>query len=606
MRRFSWFLVLVFTTMGSVNAQKIKYKELYPLLDSRQYDLAIPLLKKFLKDSKTLNHPNGNFQLAMYYEKMTLEQDILKSADVMALYADSAVAAYQKTLTVLTEKEVTKRNPAYYEVYQRRDVRTGKVGIKFSDIQYDIEKKVDALTSRKVAANNINVALANSYSAYKISQRLYAELRKKYPDTRRLYLQADEKVLHILDTMAKQVDLATVDAGKMKEELGKVEQAGYDPKIVLRPIETYENDGLDTANYYADEIVFWAYDDWVKVVTETINNQVRPLMSDLINYDSELAKLKQNTLKDSVSMVGQITDMTSLEEQLKVFDPNPLPIKIFDVKISELQYLGKLVEHDDYADSSDLVYTVDILDKKVKALSTYDSLLNVLSSFPYREEALNYRPYLTEVFGDLETFEAYIEENKKFADDEFKEKSLALKAMKQRVNWLISEYDSIPLFELDSEMSSTKYLPVAIDSIYTAGLFFDNESTVKGYFTLLNKERTIQNKVEFKVNGEFFNRMNVVDVEAMVNRDESGQIYHLLFYLPMPEQETYVAELCKIYTADGLAWEKSLTLETSPSSLDVADGTGEIQISYNLDNYFGDKQLASGITLDKKGQVQSN
>ncbi|MEM8567902.1 MAG: hypothetical protein AAGF85_15675 [Bacteroidota bacterium] len=606
MKCFSWSLVVIIITIGSVNAQKVKYKDLYPLLDSRQYELAIPLLKTFLADSKTSDHPNGNFQLAMYYEKMTLEQDVLKSAEDMALYADSAVASYQKTLTVLTEKEVTKKNSEYYGAYQRRDVRTGKVGIKLSDIQYDIEKKVNALTSRKVAVNNINVALANSYASYKISQRLYSKLRESYADTRKLYLQADERVLKILDTLATQVDLAIVDAGKMKTELGKIEKAGYDPKIVLRPVESYENDGLDTANYYSDEIVFWEYGDWAKEVEKKVNSEVMPMMSALVNYDNELADLKQRTLKDSVSVVNEIGEMTSLQNQLKVFDPDPLPTKVFDVKISELKYLSKLVEHHDYADSSDLIYITGILNEKVTALSEYDSLLNVLSSFPYHEEAVNYKPYLTQSFGDIETFEKYIQTNKEFADHQFEKKSLELQTMKERANWLISESDSIPLYKVSDVIISDKYLPVVVDSIYTAGLSFSDEGVVKGYFSLINKERTPEAKVEFNVNNEFFNRINILDIQAMINRDESGQIYHLMFYLPMPEQETYIAELCKIYTADGLAWEKSLTLDTGPSSLNIAAGTGDVEIIYDLDNYSGDKQLASGITLDKKGEVQNN
>ncbi len=290
MKRFGWLLITALVLASGVKAQKIKYKDLYPLLDSRQYELAIPLLKKFLSEDKTSAHPNANFQLAMYFEKMTLDQDVLKGADAMALYADSAVAAYQKTLTVLTEKEVTKKNPEYYGAYQRRDVRTGKVGIKLSDILYDIEKRVNALTSRKVSVNNINVSLANAYSAYNISQRIYAELRQSYPDTRRLYLQTDNVVIQKLDTLAAQLELAVVNAGKMKTELGKIEKAKYDPKIEIKPIKKYEEDGLDTTNFFSDEILFWEYGDWAEEVKKTVDTKVKPMLAELIKHDAEMVK----------------------------------------------------------------------------------------------------------------------------------------------------------------------------------------------------------------------------------------------------------------------------------------------------------------------------
>lgn len=606
MKRFSWLIITVLVTIGSARAQKVKYKDLYPLLDSRQYELAIPILKRFLADSKTINHPNANFQLATYFELKTLDQDILNDADAMDLYADSAIMAYQKTMTLLTEKEVSKKNAEYYGSYQRRDVRTGKVGIKLADIQYDLEKKVNGLIERKVAVNNINVAMSDSYTAYTICQRIYSELRSTYPDTRRLYLQADEVVIKKLDTLAAQAEIAVVSAGKMKTALGKIEKAGYDPKIEIKDIEKYEKDGMEEADYFSDEIVFWEYGDWVKMVKDIVANKVKPMMANLIEYDNQLNALRNQTLEDSISQVAKVAPLGPIKNQLNEFDPDPLPLKVFDVKVSELEYLAKLVEHHDYYDSADLVYKTGILKEKVDALSQYDSLLNVLADFPYKEESTNYYAYVSSSFGDLEQFTSYIETKKSFADQQFEKKSAELELMAERANWLISENDSIPLFEVEDVISSRRYLPVVIDSTHTAGLFFEDDNTLRGYFSLVNKNRVPESKVEFTVNEEFFNRINVLDIEALVNADESGQIYHLLFYVPMPEQETFAAELCKIYTADGLAWEKSLILETKPSTITITDGTGVVEVNYDLQSYSGDKQLASGIMLDKKGEVLEN
>ncbi|MGD1959956.1 MAG: hypothetical protein ACFB2Y_13940 [Fulvivirga sp.] len=606
MKRFSWLFITVLVTIASVRAQKVKYKDLYPLLDSRQYELAIPILKQFLADSKTINHPNANFQLATYFELKTLDQDILKNAEVMDLYADSAITAYQKTMTLLTEKEVSKKNPEYYGAYQRRDVRTGKVGIKLADIQYDLEKKVNSLTERKVAVNNINVAMSDSYTAYTICQRIYSEVRNTYPDTRRLYLQANEEVIKKLDTLAAQAELAVVSAGRMKTALGKIEKAGYDPKIEIKDIEKYEKDGIEEPDYFSDEIVFWEYGNWVKRVKEIVEDKVKPMMANLIEYDNQLNALKDQTLKDSVSQVGKIVSLAPVRDQLHEFDLDPLPLKIFDVKASELEYLAKLVEHHNYYDSADLVYKTELLKEKVKALSQYDSLLNVLADFPYKEESTNYYAYVSNSFGGIEQFTKYIETKKSFADQEFEKKSLELELMQERANWLILDNDSIPLFEVEDIISSRRYLPVVIDSTHTAGLFFEDDNTLKGYFSLVNKSRIPESKVEFAVNEEFFNRINVLDIEALVNADESGQIYHLLFYVPMPEQATFAAELCKIYTADGLAWEKSLILETKPSTITITEGTGAVEVNYDLQSYSGDKRLASGITLDKKGEVLEN
>ena len=68
MKKFLVLLLALFIPFCAALGQKVKYKELYPLLESRQYDLAIPLLRKYILDPKGQVNANAHLQMALYLE----------------------------------------------------------------------------------------------------------------------------------------------------------------------------------------------------------------------------------------------------------------------------------------------------------------------------------------------------------------------------------------------------------------------------------------------------------------------------------------------------------------------------------------------------------
>jgi len=69
----------------------------------------------------------------------------------MVAQCDSAVTFLDKAYNTITEKEL-KKNGEYYQMYSRRDLRTGEFGIKLSDVRLDLETRVSLLKERKETA----------------------------------------------------------------------------------------------------------------------------------------------------------------------------------------------------------------------------------------------------------------------------------------------------------------------------------------------------------------------------------------------------------------------------------------------------------------------
>ncbi|HEY3429361.1 MAG TPA: hypothetical protein VGK39_01715, partial [Cyclobacteriaceae bacterium] len=126
-------------------AQKVKYKDIFGLLSVKQYEQAEPFLKTYLKENT--DNPNAYLFMGVIYKEKAEAADILLNTDRSIQQMDSAILFFNNSLKILDEKEVRK-NKEYYVMYNKRDLRTGEFGVKLSDVQFDLEKKIEGLRER--------------------------------------------------------------------------------------------------------------------------------------------------------------------------------------------------------------------------------------------------------------------------------------------------------------------------------------------------------------------------------------------------------------------------------------------------------------------------
>ena len=148
-------IVILLFCATSVDAQKIKYKDLFPTLNAKNWTEGAPKLKAFLADPKNVDEANANLQMGLMMEDKFLKLDAAK--DTVALFSagDSAIFFLEKAKGLITEKEL-KKNDEYYQSFFRRDLRTGDFGIKVSDVHLDIEKKIEVLEKRMNDSRDLN------------------------------------------------------------------------------------------------------------------------------------------------------------------------------------------------------------------------------------------------------------------------------------------------------------------------------------------------------------------------------------------------------------------------------------------------------------------
>jgi tetratricopeptide (TPR) repeat protein len=124
--KISLVLLLVFFFSEKSQAQKLKYKNIYALLESEQYEAALPDLTIFLNE----NPKHGSATIYMGVVAQEYEKDCAK-----------ANTSFSKALEIIDQKELDK-NKNYYGLWYRRNLRTGKYGVILDNVRLDLDARM--------------------------------------------------------------------------------------------------------------------------------------------------------------------------------------------------------------------------------------------------------------------------------------------------------------------------------------------------------------------------------------------------------------------------------------------------------------------------------
>lgn len=585
--QFVFLLTVVFPASG----QKVKYKDIFGLLNTKRYEEAEPFLKRYLKE--TSDNPNAFLYMGIIYQEKSAKNDVLKETKSALMYMDSAIYFYDKANKSITEKEI-KRNDEFYQAYNRRDLRTGEFGVKLSDIQFDLEKKIEGLRERIDRVKMVKHYFSLADTLYKRTNRLFLSIKQDYPEEQSLYLQADEKLLKRLTALSVRFDSCVKIFENYRSSSATIGRTGYDQALSLNEINDYKTDGNTSANFYLDEVEVWDYKKFAEKVKVAVQKDIFPMRDLLVSYDVEINKLREKLNKDSVSVKSDLTTLIDklLMEKLKKYDPDPLPMDIFTLKISDLQYRSTLLEHKPLRDSADIHFKMELLDKEFEYLGRLDSIAAKLTADDIDRKAQDYAHFIQNAYSNTVVLKSYVKALKEFSDREKRKKNEEAEKIENALKWVISGTDSIPAMP---GVRSRTFIPLVIEEEkYSVGLYYTDSTEVSGYFATIVPTRKADVKIIFPVDRSYFSLQDLQSLKGLITSDANGQLYFVLLYNEKKtEADKVAATLAKIYRSDGLAWSENYQLEFIPSDILLKSDTGEVSIKG------GESQQ---IVVDKNGK----
>jgi hypothetical protein len=566
------FLIITFSS--AVFGQKIKYKDLFVLLNAKSPD-AEPYLKKYLKLND--DNPNAYLFMGMIFQEKAAKQDVLKQTDEALVQFDSAVYFFDKSSQIMTEKEVSK-NKDYYQMYSRRDMRTGEFGVKFSDVKLDIETRTKDIKERSAKIKVLKSSFVAAEKYYKNSQNAFLAIQKAYPGLKELYLRADDslhtKLIH-LTAVFDSCRTSFTDYKTTLEELGKT---GYNQDLDFVEIADLKKDGTTAADFYRDDLKVWDYRRWALSNMEVIEKDINPAREQLVAVDFEINQAQQKLKKDSVSVRDEVAVIRKKIDfaSLKKIDPNPLPVRVFNMKLSELEYGSQIVVNKPLRDSLNVFLRLETLKGELMLIKKIDSLSGVLADRNLEDEMKNYKNFVTTSYGTPDVLNSLISATKSFSVREAQRKENEIKNSMASLRWIIDGADSIPLFMEVNPRSRFKPLLLQPEK-FTAGIQYV-DSVATGYFYTISNTRRPQVKVPYPVDQQAFRKRNLALTKALVTHDEKGLVFFIVFYSEVKVKDKFPATIVKIYRHEGLAWSINYGFTQLPAEIVFSSETFELTI----------------------------
>ncbi|HTF19370.1 MAG TPA: hypothetical protein VK658_14920 [Chryseolinea sp.] len=588
--KFLFFIAVV----SSAAAQKVKYKDIYALLSTKQYESAEPFLNRYLKE--TTDNPSAYLYKGIIFQEKASKDDLLKQTARMQANMDSAIMFYDIAYKGITEKEL-KKNGEYYTAYNRRDLRTGEFGVTLSDIQYDLEKRKEGLRERKDRIRMVKHYFQLADTLYIKSRALYVTLQKDYPGERELYLRADDQLVKKLGVLSVRFDSCVKAFDQYRSASAIIGKTGYDQTLEGKEITNFATEGTSAPDFYANKVVLWDYATFASRIKHGIETDILPMRQHLITYDAEINKLREKLSSEQVSVRSDLTTLIDrlLMEQLKKYDQSPLPMELFSLKIANLEYRSILIEQKSRTDTSSVHARIEMARQALASVVRLDSLSAHLLARNVDSLVLDYPHFVKDTYGSGEVVKAFVRTTSEFAAGAQREEQARLSGLTEQMRWIVNGADSIPLFVGNAH---SKYRPlVVIDERYSAGLHYADSLSPSGYLYSINAARTPEVKVTFPVEKACFSEGRLKSSKALSFSDTAGHLYYVLIYSEQLDQDNKInATLAKIYKSDGLAWSMNYKLAFLPSELQFTTLTGEVTI-------LGGN--GEQTTMDKSGKVKN-
>jgi len=614
MKNISLAVVFILLIAASNSmAQKLKYKDIFALIESKDYDTAIPQINAFLNDSKNEDHANAHLQKGLYFEQKIEKYHIISDSTALLQESDSAIFFLNKAKSLISDKEL-KKNSEYYQSFYRRDLRTGDFGIKLSDVSLDLEKKITALQDlskyAKIICTNLKIADRN----YKLSNEQYRLIASLYGSQNDFFLIATEKEKDALQGMVERTDSIRTAIDAVRDAVSKLGRKGYSPEIQFVDIKEFGKDGMTKADFYQNDIVAWDYLTWAENAQQNIRIDVSR-MRDNLNQTYEDLKAKFDLVKSGggISKGDLATSIDSkLKSQIRSVDENPLPEKLLNILINHTQFEFITNEklNTKLADESDVNYQLSITEK-------VNSLIDDIS----KQTAVLVEPYTT---NGTKKYSNFIETNyggefglikyRKELESQFSKEKKKWEELQsywsEKSKWGVSE-DAADSIYLVARTDST-YTSMKLSKFYTLSITEDDSANIyafgieftgtkdKGYLAKVGNDRVIKWKVNFDLNNFKYDD-EILRVNGAYAPTSEGDLAGYL-YSSVPESENNFI-LFNSSKQGQLNWATSVKITNEPVSIKFNDFVKETNVflmdEKALETYEGDNPIY--IVFDRKG-----
>ncbi len=453
---------IVFLLIGlcfSVQAQRVKYKDLFPTL----VDLSASEQLSALRDhiSYDLDNPNANFRLALLHERNYRMADPLTNFENVMANAQESAVRYIKSRQLVTESEVRGNNEYYAPIFGQLDAK-GKLYAPFPLVQSKMQRGYDSaiLIQQKLPA--IYSAFTKSVNQYDKAVKLFAKINTDYISEEDIYMFYSSDFEREMDDLASFYDSSIFYFKQYQALIAEYPLAKYKQQSVVKEIKTYRLDGLiNKMNFLDNNVIFWNYRQWTERIRATYQSEILTMQSQLTANERKLTEALSSLAS------GGSTQMIKLDKELiyklNNYDKNSLALALLRYKSFKQDWL---VKEKAIATDTTLKQKLELYSILIQQNRVADSLYRDVKTSITADNVLKHKKFLAENYNGSAGLDKYANEESakietSLSDYQSKLKQDLLTSV-QKQESSINKFvkigaASIPLFTIDS-------IPLTLDN----------------------------------------------------------------------------------------------------------------------------------------------
>lgn len=559
-------IVISILIASPVLSQKIKYKDLFLILESKNYIEGGPQLPQFLEDKKY--GPNAHLQMGLLLEDQLMKLDPINESERILSVGDSAKIFLSKAKNLIDEKELKKDE--FYQAFFRRDLRTGKFGIKLSDVHLDIEKKIEAVEERIDKTKLVNDKLASASKNYQSAAAIYNSIADQYFQYNSFLIGADDKIKEELTKMITASETAQDEAKAVIGLANELGSKSFSDEIVLKQIVEFGKDGIAISDIKSGSIEMWDYADWGFESQSEIRGSIGLYKSLILNYANTIREKKDKVKKGTDVEIEMLT--SELISQFQKYDPQSTVEKLLRIETLEAQIIKQvdISINEALQDSSLIGGQLQIFQNaKVKA-DEMNVLVSSIIQDDLDETKKLYREYTDSFFSKYGTVSKYVSDMKTWSGRQVNWLDDAIVFWDEKNKWGQSGENLIPLYVQDAPETDFFTLGMPVKEIEEVIVWGANMEAKKGYIIGFGPDRFEKWSNEFDLPSS--------DVVQYVSDTVSSAIGITNFYV-LNESATEDNLAIVSYNSNGeLNWSVVTTVAKKPVSYKFNDLTQELTI----------------------------
>lgn len=411
-------IALLSGLMLNANAQKLeKFEDVLPRILALPPSGALAQLKIYKKAEP--ENVSIDFQMAVIYERRYRNSDPIKDYAYKLGNAQEALKAFEKSRSLVTEKEV-KRNQEYYINFGRLDEK-GRLAVPYDTVNKHMNAAIVELGKFIKHMPGIYEKFTGSFTHYDKAHKTYTQILGEYPTFKDLYLLFNSDVDKQFETVKSEYLLA-MKYWSEYESVRDSLKTGYHQNMSVKPIKIYRLEGLESKiNFLQNNIAVWDYANWVDETRKIIHAEVDKLRLDLaaenIRLEKQLAQAEPDFIRETFEPLKVSKEVLF---NLRKYDLNSViePVFLYKEKKHDLLYQELLSAKLDTARKVSVDRKLYLYGQMINRIKDADSVLADVGRRNTKESLEKYNDFIkTQLKGQSGINQLVTQERSKNATD---------------------------------------------------------------------------------------------------------------------------------------------------------------------------------------------